>query len=239
MSELERALVALGRDLDVPETPELVSAVLARMRPRRDRRVRRRVSLAVAFAVLAAVAGTLLIPNARSAVLRFLHIGGDEIEFVDDLPDVPAQPDLGLILGQRVSLAEARSRAGFPLRELEEAPDGVYLGEHDTVWFLYGTEERVGLLVAQTPDLRFDGSFLKKLATTGTHVEHVSVRGWPGAFLSGEPHIVYLVGDDGLVVQESARLAQDVLVWSEAGVTYRLEGDFSLGEALRLARGLR
>jgi hypothetical protein len=239
MSELERALVLLGRDLDVPETPELAPAVLAGIRPRRARPPRRRLSLALAFAVLAAVVATLAIPDARSAILRLLHIGGEEIEFVDELPEVSAQPDLGLVLGQRMPLAEARARAGFGLRELDERPDAVYMGERDTVWFLYGTEEHPRLLVAQTPELAFDDSFLKKLATGGTHVEYVSVRGWPGGFLSGEPHVIYLLDDHGEVIVESARLARDVLVWSERGVAYRLEGDFSRDEALRLAGSLR
>jgi hypothetical protein len=239
MTELERALVAIGRELDVPETPDLVPAVLEHLAPRPQRRPRRRWTLAVALAVVAALAATLAIPDARSALLRFLHIGGERIEFVDELPEVTAQPDLGFILGQPVSLAEARRTAGFDLRELDEPPDVVYLGERGTVWFLYGTPERVRLLVAQTPRLRFDPAIIKKVAGQGTQLENVSVNGSPGVFLSGEPHFVLLMDDNGEVIQESGRLARNTLVWSEAGVAYRLEGDFSRSEALDLARSLR
>jgi hypothetical protein len=239
MTELDQALVALGRDLEVPATPDLVSAVLERLEPRPQVRPRRRWALAVAFALLAALVATMAIPDARSAVFRFLHIGGEEIEFVEELPEVRAQPDVGLILGQRASLTQARERAGFDLRELDESPDVVYLGDRGTVWFLYGTPGRVRLLVAQTPQLTLDRSFVKKLVSGDTQVESVSVDGAPGVFLSGESHVVLLVDENGQVVEESARLAQDVLVWSEGGVAYRLEGDFSSSEALRLARSLR
>jgi hypothetical protein len=239
MTELERALIAIGRDLDVPEPPELVATVLRQLEPRPQARPRRRWALALAFALLAALVATMAIPDARSAVFRFLHIGGEEIEFVEELPEVPAQPDLGLILGQQMPLAEARERAGFDLREPDEPPDAVYLGDRGTVWFLYGTPERVRLLVAQTPQLMLDRSFVKKLVSGDTRVENVSVDGVPGLFLTGESHVVLLVDENGQVVEESARLAQDVLVWSEGGVAYRLEGDFSNSEALRLARSLR
>ena len=63
--------------------------------------------------------------------------------------------------------------------------------------------------------------------------------GAPGFLLTGEPHFVLLVNPVGEVVEETARLARDVLVWERDGVAYRLEGDFSRDEALELARSLR
>ena len=118
MSELERALLALGRDLDVPDAPDVVPAVLGRIEPPR-RPVRRpgRRELAIAFAVLlVTLAAVLAVPDARSALLRVLHLGGERIELVDELP--PADSDLDeTVLGELVTLDEARGRAGFPLRE--------------------------------------------------------------------------------------------------------------------------
>lgn len=244
MNELERALTALGRELAVPEAPELVPAVLAGIesRPARWPQPRRWV-LAIAVVVLAALAATLAIPDARSAFFRALHIGGERIEFVDDLPAVSPAPtglDLDFALGQRVTLEEARRRAGFDLRVLDEAPDRVYLGGRGTVWFLYGTPERVRLLVAQTPLLFIEESlFLKKLAGPGTQIEQVAVDGSTGFFLVGEPHLVLLLDANGQVVEESARLAKNVLIWESGGVAYRLEGDFGKNHALRLADSLR
>jgi len=139
-----------------------------------------------------------------------------------------------------VSLAQARRLAGFDLLELEERPDRVYLGPRGTVWFLYGRPDAVRLLVAQTPRLRVDEPFiLKKLAGAGASVETTRVRDNRAYFVSGEPHELILVDEHGIPVQETARLAQDVLLWEEDGRTYRLEGDLALDEALDIANSLR
>jgi hypothetical protein len=239
MTELERSLVSLGRDLEVPDTPDLVSVVRARIRPRR-KLPRRRLVLALAVLALAALGATLAIPDARSAFLRIFDIGGERIEIVDELPEIPLVHELERTLGESVTLAEATRRSDFELRGLEQAPDGVYLGPRGTVWFLYGTPERPRLLLAQTPLLDVDAPALrKKLVGSGTGVELVDVDGARGAFLSGGPHFLFLIDETGDTVEDSARLAEDVLLWDEGGVAYRLEGKFSREEALRLARALR
>lgn len=239
MSELERALYQLGRQLDVPETPDLAEAVRGRLEPRRERRLvgRRRWLVAVAVAVLAVVGATLAIPDARSALFRILNIGGERIELVEELRDVEPVEDLELTLGERVSLAEARARSGFDLRELDDAPDRVYLGERGTVWFLYGSPANVRLLLAQTPRLTVDEPALLKKVAREAQVEEVSVNGARGVFVSG-PHFLFLVDENGIPVEATARLSEDVLIWDEGGVAYRLEGDFEVDEALELAREL-
>jgi hypothetical protein len=240
---LERALVELGREFEVPQAPDLVATVLARIEPQRaaPRRPRRWV-LAVAAAVLAALVATLAIPDARSALFRILRIGGVQIELVDALPQATTVR-VGAVeptLGTRISLEQARRDAGFDLRELDTPPDRVYLGDRGTVWFLYGAPGGVRLLVAQTPLHSLDETlFLKKLASPGTTVEEVDVDGAQGFLLTGEPHFVLLVDAAGEVVEDTARLARDVLVWERDGVAYRLEGDLSRDEALELARSLR
>ena len=241
MRELEQELVALGRALAVPGSPDLAPRVLAAIGTTPAAPARRRLVLAFAVLALAALLATLAIPDARSALLRFLHIGGARIELVDELPAVsPSPPELELTLGQRISLTEARQRAAFDLLELDEVPDAVYLGERDTVWFLYGRPDAPRLLVAQTPELEVDEPFiLKKLAGAGTSVERVNVRGAPGYFLSGEPHAVVLVDEHGVSIADSARLARDVLVWDDYGRTVRLEGDLTKGDAVEIAEALR
>jgi hypothetical protein len=64
------------------------------------------------------------------------------------------------------------------------------------------------------------------------------VNGARGIFVSG-PHFLFLVDENGFPIEASARLAEDVLIWDEGGVAYRLEGDFELDDALRFARSLR
>ena len=240
MNGLEQQLVALGRSLDVPETPDVASRVLAELPARRQAPARRRLVLALAAVAIAALLAALAIPDARSALLRFLQIGSERIELVDELPEVTGPPELELVLGKRVSLSEARRAAAFDLLELDEAPDAVFLGDRGTVWFLYGTPDTVRLLVSQTPNVEIDEPFvLKKLVESGTQVEQASVRGSPAYFLSGEPHVVLLVDEAGMEIFESARLARDVLVWEEGGRTVRLEGDLTRERALEIADSLR
>jgi hypothetical protein len=241
VSELERELVALGGELAVPEAPDLIPRVLAELGPSRGRAApRRRLILALAAMLAAALLATLAIPDARSALARFFHIGAERIEIVDELPEVaPAETELELTLGRPVTLEEARELAGFELLELDEEPDSVYVGERGTVWFLYGRPDAVQLLVAQTPNLGIDEPALfKKLAAEGTSVSEVDVRGQQGFFLSGEPHLIFLLDENGDVVGDSARLAQEVLVWAEDGRTIRLEGELTEQEALRVAEAL-
>jgi len=242
MSELERALVAIGRELDVPETPDVVPDVLGRIEPssRRGRLPGRR-ELAIVFAVvlLAALAAVLAVPEARSALLRVLHIGGERIELVDELPEGGGLDES--TLGERVTLEEARRRAGFPLRELEDPPDRVYLlGDRPTVWFAYGPPADVRLLVSQTPRLMVDRDLIaKKLSGPGTTLEDTDVDGSPAFFLSGDPHIVLLFDEQGQVLTDTTRLAGNVLLWQDDNIAFRLEGDFSKDEAVELGESLR
>ena len=240
MRELEQRLVVLGQGLDVPDVPDFAPRVLARIAEPRPSPRRRRLALAFALVAVAALLAALAIPDARSALLRLLDIGGARIELVDDLPEVTAPPELELVLGKQVSLGEARRDAGFDLLELDEEPDAVFLGDRGTVWFLYGTPDVVRLLVSQTPNVAIDEPFiLKKLAGSGTQVEQAFVRGSPSYFLSGEPHLVLLLDELGAEIPESARLARDVLIWAERGRTVRLEGDLAQEKALELADSLR
>jgi hypothetical protein len=242
VTDLEGALVALGHELAVPDAPDLAPRVLAALEPP-ARRPWIRVSLVVAVVLVAMLLAALAIPDARSALARFFHIGAARIEVVDELPAVEPRPpelDLGSTLGEQVSIAEARRRAGFDLLELEETPDRVYLGPRDSVWFVYGRPDAVRLLVAQTPRLSVDEAFIfKKLAAAGTTVESILVRGNPAYFLSGEPHEVLLVDEFDLPVHDTLRLARNTLLWEQDGRTLRLEGDFSRDDAVAIAESLR
>jgi hypothetical protein len=244
VSEVEHALVALGRELAVPEPPDVAPRVLGALEaPSQRSRPRLRVAVVVAAVLVAGVLAALAVPEARSALARFFHIGTVRIEVVDELPSVAPEPpelDLGAALGERVSLAEARRRSGDALLELEQEPDAVYVGPRDSVWFVYGAPGGVRLLVAQTSRLSIDEGFiLKKLVAAGTAVEGTTVRGRPAYFLSGEPHEILLVDEHGVPALETIRLARDVLLWEEGGRTLRLEGDFSLDEAVEIAESLR
>jgi hypothetical protein len=237
---LERALRELAADLALPPEPVLAPAVVRRLRERPPRRSWRR-PLVLAFAVLAVALGAVLaVEPARTALLDFFRIGGVTVERVDRLPPVMPRATLGL--GSRVTLAEARRAVDFPVRVPERAgaPDDVFVSRGipgGAVSLLYGDEENLRLLVTQfRGDVEPD---LVKKAAAETTFTTVVVRGEEGYWLSGAPHAVMFRDENGEIREERNRLAGNVLLWVEDGVTFRLEGRMPLREALRLAESLR
>ena len=229
MSDLERDLRDLATAIDFPATPDLSARVRGRLAERERVQPYRWVAIAVAIAALAAAVG-LAVPDARTAIFRLFHIGSVNISFVERLPQVqPARP---LDLGEPISPTEAPVR---PLHsELLGAPDGVYRSG-DIVTLLYGTPERVRLLVTQIPRSGFTPEVGKKLAATGTRVEFVEIAGslGPGVWITGRPHLVSLPGGP-------VRLASNTLIWQlGAALTVRIEGAETIAEATRIAESLR
>ena len=88
MPELERDLREVGRLLAFPPEPDLVPAVRARLgeAPRPwPFAARRRVLVLALAALVVAIAAAFAVPPARTAILRFFHIGGETTFF-----DVPS-----------------------------------------------------------------------------------------------------------------------------------------------------
>jgi hypothetical protein len=222
-TEVERSLTLLAGELDWPPTPSFELRLEPRPRPRSVRR-----PLALAFALLALALGiAFAVPPARSAILRFLHLGGVTIERVERLP--PAQErSLREGLGARVTAAEARLRLGFrPL--LPPRPPQLYVRDGTLSMLL--EQPRLALLTELESSVDV-GLLLKKVATAGTRIEPVSIGGARGYWLSGARHVVF---GPGL----PPRYAGNTLLWQRGGVTLRLEGKLTKAEALALARTIR
>jgi hypothetical protein len=237
--DLPRRLDELGAELVFPPTPDLAPAVLPRLvrRRRRGRRV-----LVAALAVLALLGAVLAAsPRARSAVLDWLGIGGVQIVEVDELPVVPVREQP--VLGERVSLAEARRRVAFAVQLLPESagtPDEVYLRGNPTggaVTLVYGSPGRPRLLLSQWRGGTYEPVLLK-IVGPGTEHEVVTVDGGPGIWLRGAPHVVYSHSSDGHEFEERLYLAGNVLVWERGALALRLEADIDMEEALELAESL-
>ena len=238
MTELEPRL--RGVELEWPETPALATAVERRLTAAAPPRRARRRALVLALAALAvALAATLAVPGARSAFLELFHLKGATVQVVEVLP--PVVPSTSLDgLGERVSLAEARRRAGFDLVEPEALgePDAVRAGDGGMVSFVYGEGLDVRMIFSQARG-RTEPVFLKKLAGGGTVVRQVTVSGERGLFISGEPHFFMWVGEDGSLRDEPVYLARDVLLWQRGRLLLRLEGELTLERALAVARSVR
>jgi hypothetical protein len=237
MTELELALRELGPEVAWPETPDLTSSVRRRIEAAPQRRLASR-RVAIALAVLAVAVGAVLaVPPARTAILDWFGFGGVEIRRVTELPEVPA--DGRLVLGERVSLEEARRRAQHPvlLPAASGEPDAVFL---DTsfpgrpVALVYGPAARPRLLV-----LQFSAApLIEKALRFETTVEEVTVDGRPGLWIEGPRHEFFYQTGAQEPARDTQRLAGNTLLWTRGELTLRLEGDLSKREAIRIAESM-
>ena len=236
---LEHELRALREDL--PETPDLSSAVRRRIAGARPSRVPRRLVLAVAVLVVAVAAVLVVSPDARSTLGDWLGIGGAEVVRVEELPTVEAKTGLP-DFGRAVSREQAQDAASFPLRFPQRLgdPDALYVRDvpGGMVVAVYGEGPPYRAVYVQWVGESTGPSF-QKLAGSGTPVERVRVEGGAGLWLSGEPHFVLWLGQDGRDHADEPYLAGNVLLWEDGQQSYRLEADVSKEEALAVARSLR
>lgn len=252
---LESMLFELADSIDYPDTPQLASAVKQQIeaepvRPRR-KAWNWRPALVAAAVVLIAVIGTLtLSPQAREAVADFLGIGGVRIGYGDRAP----APVRDLDLGPRTTIAAAEKRLGFavltpqigglgePSVHVTEPPaDGMV-----SVFYPQAFPAQPGppghpveraLLITQfRADV--DGGFFKKIGADDVEITYTTVRGREAYWLEGAHYFLYL-DEFGSLLEEKVRLAQNVLLWEENGITYRIEGLIGQDRALRIAESMR
>ncbi len=209
MTDVERALEMLAAELEWPVTPAFDV-----------RRPRRRVWLAGVALAAVALAATLAVPQARSAFLRVLHLGGVTVERVDTLPAAQERP-LASTLGAPVDAARARELLGRPF----EYPSEVRAPLHASgpaVSMLFAVGGRPVVL----SELRTGAAsyILKKIVGDSSDVRPVVVGGSPGLWIAGAEHVY-------VAPTVPPRLAGNTLLVQRGAITYRLEGP-----ALTLAR---
>jgi hypothetical protein len=242
MTDLESRLVDLGSRIEWPEA-DVAGAVRTRITagpPRRLRPVWVVATTVVAVCLL--VVGT---PGGRSAVADVLGGVGIEIRWGDGGPIPVSHRDLAL--GEEVTIDVAIDAVEHDLllpRGDVGPPDGIYLDgtRVSTLWLPRATlpevgDSGVGLLHMQFI-ARLDIGLLSKQLQDGSDVSAVQVRGETGFWIEGKPHVLAYVDPDGGVRTDATRLAENVLVWEEAGVTHRLESALSLDETRAVAESL-
>lgn len=241
MSRVETDLQALALLVEWPDTPDVGPDVAARIAvPPPRRRAPRRLGLALAV-VLLAVAVAMVVPPARSAILDWLGIGSARIELVEELPPLTPSPGLE-ILGDVVPLDEAEERAGFAIAsppDGEPRPDETRVTPGLRVAYLWRDGERLRLLVTQFPGRSADEpGLVKKLLGSGTSVEQLEVDGDAAVWIEGGPHVVLLAAPDGTIREENGWLAGNTLLVDRDGVTTRVEGALTRGQAVALVRAM-
>jgi hypothetical protein len=154
MRDLEQTLTRIGRELEWPETPDLVASVTARLEPLPaepmpgaetlpaprargarlagllpPRGLRRALVLAVVSLLVLSGAVFAAVPGVRDAVLEFIGLQGATVERREDLP--PPPPIEPLDLGTRTTFEAAEDRLAFEPLVPEDPgdPDGVYVSD--------------------------------------------------------------------------------------------------------------
>jgi hypothetical protein len=241
----EARLVVIAAGLVYPPTPDLVrrlslDAAGAAQRPLLSAAPRRVWAYAaIVLAVLAV--GVLVVPQARASLVEFFRFGA--IRFTLGGPTAtpsptprPAVPTpTGPVLSGRTTLAEAEAQTTFSILlpaypENLGLPDEVYFQHFEgqvalTLWRHADGSARLALYHVTERD------FVLKAVQV---IERTVVDGIPAVWARG-PHFVHF--QDSTFGQIDL-VAGDILIWTVGGVTYRLESDLPLAEAVRIAESL-
>lgn len=232
--DLEQTVMNAADRTAYPPTPDLAPAVRHRLERRPTPLVRATLrAAAVVTIALAALFAT--VPEVRAAVLSLFRIGAVTVlrETPEPQPDAESVSSV-LLLDGHTTLAEARAALPFDIM-LPTHPED--LGEPDHVFTPDG--ESAALVWLDGEDIR--------LVLTAHPIESGISKYYPwdevltlvdgevAAWLS-EPHTMFAL--DGETV--TRRIVHDhVLIWTVESVTYRLETDLTMVEAVRIAESLR
>jgi hypothetical protein len=235
----------LGRHLELSDANvDVVADAIARIEHATIRARRRH--FVGALAVAAAVIATLIVsvPATRHAVADLLGLGGERITQATTLP---AELGTQLDLGRPISVRDATHRAPGAVEFPSEIgrPDAAFAGRPPTgVSFLWKPSPRLPpvlnhgdlglLLTVFRGDL--DRALIEKVVPPGTTIEPVEIDGAAGYWLGGDAHAFMYLDREGRAQRDTARLAANTLVWTRAGVTYRLESSLDRAAAVALAR---
>jgi hypothetical protein len=260
MTELERALVRLGRDLAFPETPDVAAAVgdrLERAAPARRRAPSRRALVLAFVALVVAVGAAMAVPSARTAILEFFGLRGATVTRVDTLPPVETRPEAPdpvteLELGSPVPVVDGSVRVKWPYLVVPDdlgPPDAAYFstsalpdGKVSLVYEPGGGVPRsrytgVGILVTEFRGDLAPG-YVEKLADAGTAIERLRVGPHRAVWLEGGPHFVAFTTPSGNFGEEVSRLAGNTLLVQHGRLLVRIEGELERERAVEIARSL-
>lgn len=267
-SDLERRLRSLGgRDDLFPATPGVAVDVGAVIRSRQPENALRRkpprfgwrlVAIA-ALVVLTALVAAIAAPTSRTAIADFFGIDGIRIELGRedsiDVPDAPTSIGGSLLLGERATLDEVPARVPFavlvPTDAIAGEPDELYLNQRSdvtVVGLLYEASDvlpevgqtDVGMLLLEIEVGGSDITFVtKSLGRDGRLVDTLSINGQTGYWIENgvltvEPIDSLMLDDLGM----ESRRSGNVLIWSDGGITYRLESALPMEDAVRIAESL-
>lgn len=216
--------------------------------------------------ILVVMSGLLAVPPVRAQILEIIQIGairiflgepsatptslataaapssggtGSPAPLPTTAPQVTATPLASFLsLAGQTTLAKARTQVGFTIRlpkypEDLGTPDLVFLQDMDgpavlLIWLKAGNEQEIELSLLEMGPGTFAGKSVPEV------IQETTVNGHTALWTEG-PHLLEFRSGyhmANLVVKGN------VLIWEQEGITYRLEGDLSLPEAVEIAESL-
>ena len=249
---LERQLARLPEDVGFPPTPTFtLTGPAFRPTPRRlpSGPLRSRWWQATLVAAVVLFLMAIAIPQARHAIADWFSFPGIRIELGDrdgDPPQIVTSIGGELLLGNQTSLDEAQAAVTFPLLIPEGGSEPeVYINSvqaRSVISLIFAGSETlpeigttgVGLLLMEIDASGDTPMMLAKRAMAEWPPQTVDVRGSDGVWIQGG----VLLSDAGDPFWTYQRRSGNVLIWEQNGVTFRMECNLPLTEALALAESL-
>jgi hypothetical protein len=257
----EKQLISISKGFDYPRTPDIAGSVMTRLRDTtRPRFISKRLAWSLTI-ILIVFASLMLIPPARAAIIEFIQIGVVRIFRAEPTPlpppnqEIPSpmvpitatpaptsQPLIPILenLAGEMTLEEAQKRVNYPILLPSYPP---HLGKPDRI-FVQNADGAMTILVWLDPQkpgevlmsLHFlpAGSWaIKKIEPR--NIQETTVNGQRAIWATG-PYPLRLTNGD---LQYLRLIDGHVLIWAEGNITYRLETNLSLEEALKIAESLQ
>jgi hypothetical protein len=257
----EKRLLSISKGLDYPRTPDIAGSVMKRIRSStRPRFISRRLAWTLTI-ILILCSSLLLIPPARAAIIEFIQIGvvrifrgeptplppptAESPSGMTPLTPTPAATSSSLIpilrnIAGEATLEEAQRIVRFPILLPSYPPD---LGNPDHV-FVQNPDGAMVVLVWLDPQDPKQVLMSLHFIPTGSWVidkrkpvviQETTVNGQRAIWTVG-PYPLKLSNGD---IQFTRLIDGHVLIWADGDVTYRLETDLALDEALKIAESLQ
>ena len=260
-TNFEARIRSIANAMEYPRTPNIAGVVTARLGfPPRPRFRSKALALSLTILVVL-ISSLMLIPPARAAILEFIQIGVVRIFRAEQTPISPPEkespftqvpvtvtplpapqpliPLLRDLIGE-ATLEQAQKSVDYPIL-LPSYPSD--LGKPDHI-FVQDADGAMAILVwldPQNPDqvlmsLHFvpAGSWaVKKMEPTV--IQATNVNGQRAIWTTG-PYPLKLENGD---VQYRRMISGHVLIWENGDITYRLETDLTLREAIKIAESLQ
>jgi hypothetical protein len=245
--EFENKLQLISKGLDYPSTPDISASVMKKIRPTVSPRfISRRLTWSLTI-ILILFLSLFAIPPVRAAIIEFIQIGivrifPQNIEPTSEsvptvTPATSMLPLLDAIIGE-TTLEQAQEKVDYQILLPSDfgTPDYVYV---------YDAAGDMTILVWMNPEqpqsvelsLHFIPAGSWAITKMGpTIIELTTVNGEQAIWAVGPyPLRVYNMNE-----MEFTRLIEgQVLIWTEGNITYRLETNLSMEEAVEIAESLK